>query len=409
MSITVVDSIMGSGKSRWARKYMNEHPEKHWWYVTTYTEEVSKTVELCQSINMKQPEENAVRQGSNKSEHLLQLVDEGANIALTHSLFLLIEQTPELLEKIQQNNYTVIFDEVSNVVEPLSITLDDIKLHISAGTFAIDYPDGKLTWKNNEYKGAAEFLMPLTKTGYLYHPEEGSHSLVWLYKPEIFNVFQNVYILTYYFIGSRMYHYMKWYGYEFSFFQTDGERLLEHDDTIMETKNRYEQLIQIEYSNLNDIASVGRYASKRLSSNWYDKRVNDEAMRQLFLNTYNFLHNKCHATVSETLYTTFKRIADNDPLQSYKNAFLSCTTTSSNAYDDRKYLAFLVNIYENPAVRNFFSTRGIGYNENYYAQNVMMQWIWRSCIRKHPPEPIRIYIPSIRMRKLLEDWFMRPE
>ena len=409
MSITVVDSIMGSGKSTWARKYMNEHPEKRWWYVTTYTEQVDKTVELCKAINMKQPEEDAVKQGSSKSDHLLKLIDEGANIALTHKLFLLIEQTQELLDKIRSNNYHVIFDEVSNVVEPITITLDDINMHIRAGTFEIHYPEGKLTWKNEEYKGAADFLIPLTKTGNIYHPEEGSNSLVWLYKPEIFNSFHAVYILTYYFIGSRMYHYMRWYGYDFSFFQTNGESLLEHDDTIMETKDNYRQLIQIEHSNLNDIASVGKYASKRLSSNWYDQRRNDENMRQLFLNTYNFFHNKCHAVVSETLYTTFKRIADNAPLKSFKGAFLSCTTTSSNAYDDRKYLAFLVNIYENPAVKNFFNTRLIRYNEDYYAQNAMMQWIWRSCIRKHPPEPIRIYIPSIRMRELLEKWFTRPE
>lgn len=408
MNLTVVDSIMGSGKSTWARKYMNEHPEKRWWYVTTYIEEVEKTLQLCQNINMRQPEENAVRQGSSKSEHLLRLIDEGANIAMTHALFLLIEQTPELLEQIRSKGYCIIFDEVPNVVDSYIITRNDIAIYSRAGTFSID-TEGKLTWLDYDYSGTVEFLIPLTKTGTLYQPEEGSSSLVWLYNPSIFNTFDDIYILTYFFIGSRMYHYLKWYGYEFSFVQTNGETLVEHDDRIMEIKRNYEQLIHIEDSNLNDIGTVGLYASKKLSSNWYDQRKNDESMDQLFKNTYNFFHNKCHAHVKDCLYTTFKRIADNDPLFGYKGAFLSCTTTSSNAYDDKKYLAYLVNVFENPAVRNFFSTREIAYNEDVYARNAMIQWIWRSCIRKNPPEPIWIYIPSVRMRELLINWFTMPE
>ncbi len=407
MSITVVDSIMGSGKSTWARKYMNEHPECRWWYVTTYNTEVDKTVELCERINMKAPKEDMIKQGSNKTEHLLRLINEGANIALTHALFLSIQLTPELKEQIESQNYHIIFDEVSNVIEPITATVDDIRAHTLAGTYSIDTTDRKIIWQNYEYKGDADFLLPLTQTGTVYHPREDESALIWAYNHEVFELFNSIYILTYWFIGSRMFHYMLWHGDNFVFCQTDGEQLLTHDEQIMARKEEIQRLIDIEYSNLNDIGGTTGHSRKRLSKNWYAQRRNDESIRQVFLNAYNFLHNKCHAVAGNTLYTTFKSIAENNPLASYKKSFLSCTTTSSNEYSDRKHLAYLVNIFENPAVKNFFADKNIKYNEDIYALNSMIQWIWRSCIRNG--EPIRIYIPSIRMRELLEQWFTREE
>ena len=378
MKVTVVDSIMGSGKSHWARKYMNDHPENRWWYVTTYNAEVDKTVELCEKIHMQQPTPDALKKGSNKMDHLLRLIEEGANIALTHALFLSIE-----------------------------LTEDEIRLHVRGGVFDIDSTDRKIIWKDYDYNGNAASLIPRLKTGNVYHPGENENALIWTFNHEVFDAFQSIYILTYYFVGSRMYHYMKWCGDEFVFKQTDGEILMDNDDHIMEKKNRIRSLITIEYSNLNNVGGSTGHSRKRLSSSWYQQSRNDESIQQLFKNAYNFLHNKCRAVWREALYTTYKNIAENNPLISFKHSFLSCTTTSSNEFSDRKYLAYLVNIFENPAIVLFFKNNGIKYNQDEYALNSMMQWIWRSCIRKG--EPIRIYIPSVRMREMLEAWFVRPE
>ncbi len=408
MEITVVDSIMGSGKSTWARKYMNDHPEKSWWYVTPYITEVDKTVDLCSGINMKKPEENSVRHGSSKMDHLLRLIDEGANIASTHALFLQLQLTPELMEKIQNCHYHLIIDEALPVVDPRSITKDDIRGLVASGVFEVDPVDGHIIWKDYDYRGSADGLIPLTKTGTIYHPNENANALVWIYNPDVFRSFQLIYVMTYNFSGSRMYYYFTWLGFPMSFFQTDGENLLVHNDRIMEIKDEIRTLIQVEDSNLNDVGSSGRYASKKLSKNWYDQRKNDESINQLFRNAYNFLHNKCHATVNETLYTTYKSIAVNNPLRGYKKAYLSCTTMATNEFRDRQYLAYLVNIFENPAVTQFFKERAdLKYDEESYALNSMLQWIWRTRIRNN--ESIRVYIPSGRMRGLLENWFVLGE
>ena len=44
----------------------------------------------------------------------------------------------------------------------------------------------------------------------------------------------------------------------------------------------------------------------------------------------------------------------------------------------------------------------VNVNEETYALSEMLQWIWRSAIREG--NEIWIYIPSRRMRKLLQNW-----
>jgi len=39
---------------------------------------------------------------------------------------------------------------------------------------------------------------------------------------------------------------------------------------------------------------------------------------------------------------------------------------------------------------------------NAYALTELIQWVWRSRIRKG--EPITVYLPSMRMRRLFEEW-----
>ena len=75
---------------------------------------------------------------------------------------------------------------------------------------------------------------------------------------------------------------------------------------------------------------------------------------------------------------------------------------ATNKYKDRASVVYPVNRYLNPFVKNFFTTNGIEINEDGYALTEMLQFIWRSAIRDG--EEIWIYIPSIRMRRLLYEW-----
>ncbi len=82
MSITVIDSIMGSGKSTWAFNFINSNPEKKYLYVTPFIDECARAIHACNAIEMYQP-----REAPTKQADFMKLIKEEKNIATTHSLF----------------------------------------------------------------------------------------------------------------------------------------------------------------------------------------------------------------------------------------------------------------------------------------------------------------------------------
>ena len=75
---------------------------------------------------------------------------------------------------------------------------------------------------------------------------------------------------------------------------------------------------------------------------------------------------------------------------------------ATNKYRDRASVVYPVNRYLNPFVKNFFTSNHIAIDEEGFALSEMLQFIWRSAIRDG--HEIWIYIPSIRMRRLLKEW-----
>ena len=75
---------------------------------------------------------------------------------------------------------------------------------------------------------------------------------------------------------------------------------------------------------------------------------------------------------------------------------------ATNEYRDRNCVAYLMNRYMNPIVKNFFLQHNVNVDEDGYALSEMLQFIWRSAIRQG--REIWVYIPSIRMRNLLKQW-----
>jgi hypothetical protein len=57
-------------------------------------------------------------------------------------------------------------------------------------------------------------------------------------------------------------------------------------------------------------------------------------------------------------------------------------------------------------IKGYFEDRGITVHEELYALSEMIQWIWRSQIRDDLP--IKVFIPSERMRNLFIQWLNSP-
>ena len=102
------------------------------------------------------------------------------------------------------------------------------------------------------------------------------------------------------------------------------------------------------------------------------------------------------------MWTSFKAQKDNIAPHRFNKCFVPCSCRATNEYRDRKNLAYCVNVFFNPFLRQYFEQCGCEIDDDGYALSEMVQWIWRSAIRDG--NEINIYIPSARMRALLQNW-----
>lgn len=87
----------------------------------------------------------------------------------------------------------------------------------------------------------------------------------------------------------------------------------------------------------------------------------------------------------------------------YTKGFVPCNSKGTNDFRNRSALAYLINLYPPKDIVNFFAGYGVEVNQDLYALSELLQWIWRSRIRDG--RTITLYLPSLRMRELLYDWY----
>lgn len=397
---------MGSGKTSWSIQHINRNPFENFLYITPFLSEV-KRISDNSDRDFKQP----INKGNGKLESINELLDCQYDIASTHALFKKFDEKTR--ENIINGHYTLILDEVINVIEPYNIQKDDIPLLKDSGCITID-KDGFVVWnkdklgydtKYNEIKVLAESRSLVCINQKL---------LLWHYPPDIFKLFDKIYILTYLFESSILKNYFDLYQIEYekkSIKNEDGEYYI--SDFYLPDTKIYSSLLNIYDGNLN--ANI-KQKQTGLSSTWFSKKVNIPIIQQMKKNLYNYFTNILNAKSDTIMWTTFKdsktqlrgkgysKEFKTEQLDNITNAygFLACNARSTNKYGNCFNLSYCLNVYLHPSVTQFFKQKGIAIDEDLYALSEMIQWIWRSRIRNG--ENINIYIPSIRMRNLLSSW-----
>ena len=116
----------------------------------------------------------------------------------------------------------------------------------------------------------------------------------------------------------------------------------------------------------------------------------------------NYFINKRKTKTSDNLWTTFKDYKSLLNGKGYGRGYVALNKRASNEYAQKTSVVYPVNRYINPGIKNFFLKHDVDVNEDGFALSEMLQFIWRSAIRKG--EEIYVYIPSVRMRNLLKQW-----
>ena len=365
--------------------------DQHFLYITPYLTEVERIINACSSKKFKQPETYGT-----KLNGIKRLFNKGYNIVSTHSLFTQFDE--ETMDLIKAYGYTLIMDEVSEVVTPLEISNDDLQTLLEKYTTISD--GNILKWIAKDYQGEFEKykkLCELDAVG-IY----GNMALLWLLPVKTFTAFQDIYILTYMFDCQVQRSYYDYYGLEYNYMYIKGNSIDSYSFTQELTEyasKDFSKLIHIvDNTKLNKIGD----ADGSLSKSWYLRNKNNECMKQIKNNVYNFFHNVTKTSTKENLWTTFSEFKDVIKGKGYAKGFLSCNARAVNMYRGCNALAYTVNRYFNPCIKNFFLTNGIRVEEDQYALSELIQWIFRSALRDG--KEITIYIPSKRMRELLQTW-----
>lgn len=392
VKINIVDAICGSGKTSAAINFINKSDDDtKFLYITPYLTEVERIINSCPDKKFKQPKEYGTKLNGIKS-----LFNKGCNIVSTHALFTSFDE--EVMDLIKAYGYTLIMDEVSEVVTVLNISQDDLNTILEKYT---EIGEGNLLkWTAKDYKGEFEKykrLCDLNAIG-IY----GNQALLWLLPIKTFTSFKKIYILTYLFDSQVQRSYYDYYGVEYNYIYVSGDSVDTYNfcEENIEYKNKdYSKLINIvENEKLNQIGE----ANGSLSASWYRRNSENECMKQIKNNLYNFFHNITKTQVKYNLWTTFVDYKNKLKGKGYSKGFLSCNARAVNTYRECTSLAYTVNRYFDPRLKNFFLMNGIRVEEDQYALSELIQWIFRSALRDN--KEITLYIPSKRMRKLLEDW-----
>lgn len=408
--IKIIDSPTSSGKTSYLINKMNNSiSDEHFIFVTPFISEIERVISQCSNRRFSQPTNNN-KQGS-KLYSLKQLIKQGRDIATTHTLFSMADQ--ELIVLIKTKGYTLILDEVMDVVEQYEISKHDINILFEQKLIEVDEEYDKVIWKDDNYYGDFNHIKNLCYNEALYYINESF--VLWSFPVNIFECFTNIFISTFMFSVQIQKYYYDYFNLEYEYYHIEK---IDNEYTLVKTisfnyekpfREQAKQLITIiDNPKLNAIGDYYKTSKgikkSALSKTWYIN--NPESLKILNRNLYNFFTNCCTETKSNVnIWTTFKDYKSKLKGRGYTKGFVPCNCRATNDYMHTVNCAYMINRYLNPFYQKFFDKRGIEIDEDGYALSELIQWVWRSRLRQN--QSINLYIPSQRMRELLIDYLKK--
>lgn len=390
--ITVIDSVMGAGKTTYAIEMINKAPETtRFIYITPFLSEIERVISATTNRDFMQPTTNVT--GGSKLTSLKRLVENGEDIAATHALFEMADD--ELRDLLRENNYTLILDEVMNVVDTTDVSADDMRILIERRL--VEIVNNRVTWIAPHYeyeRGVFDNIRLLAEAGTLYYHRD--KFLIYAFPPSIFDVFTEAYVLTYLFDAQLMRYYFDLFDIPYVKQAVKDGQIVEYD-VRQEKREELFALIELYEGTHNKHGE----APTAFSKSWL-QRKSDAEIDDIKASMYSFTRRIANAKANEVLWTTVKDFRIPLKGKGYAKGFLACNARATNEYADRTTVLYMYNRYMNPRERAFFQDHHVTVNEDMLALSDLLQWLWRSQIRDG--KRINAYIPASRMRKLLREW-----
>lgn len=424
---------------------MNAHPQEAFIFVTPFLSEVER-IKRGTTAAFYDPQHyhrtdllGGVAGSKTKLEDFNDLLAGGRNIVTTHTTFTNASQ--ETISILQDNSYHLFLDEAVDVLLPLNDLIDsanyrvnkkNVKLMLDNGIIAVD-ENCRVRWTGGSQPIDGEERHSFCEVQ--RHAENGNLLLIdgkffiWEFSPEVFNAMESVTILTYQLEGSFLCPYMQLHGMDYDKLSVSGSYgsgfALSPYVIDLEQRQEWKRLITLyQEKKATDFGS--------LSATWYRNCVKDHsksqeatelrrALRRFFLATqakpYDAMWTcpkDSRNSIAPGGYKLTRELTDEEKQgrnQAQQDEFidnngLRCWVASNaravNGYSDRHILAYMLNLNPNPEIAKYFGKQGGSISRDTFALAGLIQWVWRSAIRKK--EPIILWLPSPRMYRIFTEW-----
>lgn len=406
--IELLDSIMGSGKSTSVLNWCEANPDTPYLYITPLLSESEvRVVEACNEAKFIAPQ---IGDGyTRKGEHLLDLLQSGVNISITHQLYSSL--TPRHLKYIEVNNYTLILDEEVEFISAFKkdYTKSDFEYLRHLNQITTD-DEGRVHWLDDTIKDDTKYskLANMCKMGMVYQAKRSEDMFVTQLPMDLIYRANRVILLTYLFKGSVLDSFLKMKGVEVVPFTEVSLRQISKDDIRS----------LIEFVGKNQTRS---FSDAYFSTTWYEKKATPKDLEKI-ANAIRAVGNTAKVKKDELVWCAPSNLAYPAKKNSKRikplgfapgdgdinsqgiadGCFLACSSRATNAYRDRSVMVHAYNRFPHASVDSFLYDYGTPVDHKQYALSELLQWIWRSRIREG--KPIKLCILSRRMLLLFQDW-----
>ncbi len=389
--VTVIDAPCGYGKTTWAIEEINRNQDERIIVVTPYLDEIGRIKKSCRKSDGSQRFREPHSFGGTKLEDFNKLLAAGEDVAVTHCTFL--NATAETMKHIQSGKYTLIIDEALDVLvhfnKALSVENDvrqsvntaDVKAMLKQRLISVD-DDYVVTWTGGEYERGYKYYEAAryAALGRLYCVRK--QVMLLAFPPEVFNCFEQIYVLTYMFDGSILRYYFDYFGIDFEkasvIRKGDVWKMIPYDPALdIQFRRECARLIRIcDHERLNDSFS----GKTVLSKTWFENKATSEMLKTL-KNCIGHYFNRylpdALATRGDIMWTCSKAYVDKlkgkgytcirrmtkaegelpkdqyEALEKELNCFVPCNARATNKYRNRWALAYCYNAFFNPFIKAF--------------------------------------------------------
>lgn len=427
VDVIVHDHLMGTGKSsRMIEIINNSPPDTRWIVVVPFLKECHRyagTIVDTATGDYQLPTSNSegvIYTGTGcsasgrrlehprsgyltKVEHIAKLVHEGKDIVTTHAALKLF--TPNTVKDIKDAGYKLVIDEELECIKTHPVKEHRRKMLLASQAV---YEDelGLLRW-NPEYP--VEDFAEVDSNGYswemqikslcdngslvLISDDKGQRELfMWEYPIDFLKAFTTIDVLTYMFEGSVFQKYLSYYEIPYTV-----QKGIQIHSSIQDL------IVIVDSDKMNKVGD----RKEALGVTDQKRYTRDSAVASTIRNNLtNYFKNSTYSKSSpdERLWTCVKDAIPVFKGVGYTKRHLPHNTKAINDYKDTHHLAYVFNANMNPEPYKYLNKRGTEYAPNLdrYSLTELLQWVYRSRVRVE--QPVTLYIPSSRMRGLLQDW-----